>query len=231
MNLYGWRQAAFIQLLGGNDPEVLKAASARLSETMSSEPGFSKAVMWLHTLIESGFPLRQDRQLPSVPADGGLLTVHMETEIHALVVHCIAKSIARDDHLDLATESSNWSHPAIGALYQDLVSCGFTRSKGCDAHFVSWISRLSNGSPLFGDDFRSEWSFYTVFSNQELVAMVPVLQAATDFKRPLPEGIPAELVQKMTTELSEGAKEFVAELINWFRQIEQAGQDAFILWW
>jgi len=93
------------------------------------------------------------------------------------------------------------------------------------------MSNLSNGSPLFGDDFRTEWSFYTLFSNQELATMIPVFQAAADFKRPLPEGYPEELTKKMVTGLSEGGKDFVADLINWFGQIQRAGQDAFILWW
>ena len=231
MNLYGWSLPSFAQVLGSKDSAVLEDATARLCETLPNEPGLSKAKAWLQTLIESGFPLRQDREMPSEPADGGLLTVRMETEVHVFAIYCLVRAIARNDHLDLATESSNWAHPAVGSLYQDLSSCGFTRSESCCVQYFSWMSRLSNGSPLFGDDFRTEWSSYTFFSNQELADMIPVFQAAADFRRPLPEGYPEELTTKMMTGLSEGGKEFVADLIKWFDQIQRSGQDAFLLWW
>jgi hypothetical protein len=231
MNLYGWSMPAFRQALGSKDSAVLEKATARLSETLPKEPGLSRAKAWLRTLIENGFPLQQDREPASDPADGGLLTVQMETEVHVFAIYCLARAIARNEHLDLASESSHWAHSAVRSLYQELASCGFTRSKSCSVQFFSWMSSLSNGSPMFGDDFRTEWSFYTLFSNQDLVAMTPVLQAAADFKRALPEGYPEELTKKMLTGLSDGSKEFVGELLKWFGQIQRAGQDAFILWW
>jgi hypothetical protein len=231
MNLYGWSQPAFTAALGSKDAAVLEAATARLSETLPKEPGHSRARAWLRTLVESGFPLRQDREPPAEPADGGLLTVRMETEVHVFAAHCLARAVARDDHLDLAGESSNWKHPAVGSLYQELAACGFTRSKGCCREYFSWMARLMEGSPLFGDAFRTQWSFYSLFSNQELAAMIPVLQAAAEFTRPLPAGCPEEIVRNTKTSLSEGGKGFVADLIRWFGQIQRAGQDAFILWW
>jgi hypothetical protein len=91
--------------------------------------------------------------------------------------------------------------------------------------------KLSNGSPIFGDEFRTQWSFYTLFSKQELTAMVPVFHAAVEYKRPLPEGYPEEHTKKMATGLPEGAKQFAGDLIKWFSAIQRAGQDAFILWW
>ena len=93
------------------------------------------------------------------------------------------------------------------------------------------MSSLSNGSPLFGDDFRTGWSFYSLFSNSDLAAIIPVFQAAADFKRVLPEGYTEELTKKMATGLSDNSKAFVLDLIKWFGQIQQAGQDAFVLWW
>jgi hypothetical protein len=155
----------------------------------------------------------------------------METEVHVFAAYCLARTIARHDHLDLASESSHWAHPAVGSLYRELASCGFTKSKNCCVQYFSWMSGLSNGSPLFGDDFRTEWSFYTLFSNRDLAAMIPVFQAAGDFKRSLPEEYPEELTKQMATSLSDGGKAFVLDLIKWFGQIQRAGQDAFILWW
>ena len=206
---------------------MLKAATARLAECLSSEPAHSKAKAWLRTLIDDGFPLRQDRDPPAEPSDGGLLTVCMETEIHVTVVHCIARAISSD----LTVDTSHWKHSSTGALYNDSVACGFTRSKECRMEYFSWMGSLGNGTPLFGDDFRTEWSFYTVFTNQELAAMLPVLRAAVDFKRPLTEEYPEEVRREIRMELSESAKSFSTDLINWFGQIQKAGQDAFILWW
>jgi hypothetical protein len=231
MNLYGWRLSSVTQVLGSKDSALLEAATARLSEALPKEPALSQARAWLQTLIESGFPLQQDRPPLSVSADGSLLTVQMETEVHVTVVHCLARAIASEDDLDLASESSNWDHSAVGSLYQELASCGFTRSTYCCPQYFSWMLRLSEGSPLFGDDFRTEWSFYTFFANEELAAMIPVFQAAADFKRSLPKDYPEEARKKMRMGLSDGGKEFIGGLIKWFSQIQQAGQDAFILWW
>jgi hypothetical protein len=231
MNLYGWSLPAFKQVLGSKDPAVLEKATALISETLSKEAAQSKAKAWLHTLIENGFPLRQDRQTSLEPADGGLLTVQMETEAHVFTVYCLARAIAGDEQLDLASESSNWTHPMVGSLYRDLASCGFTKSKSCCIQYFSWMSDLSNGTPLFGDDFRTEWSFYTLFSNSDLAAMIPVFQAAADFRRTLPEGYPEELTKTMATGLSDAGKPFVLDLIKWFGKIQATGQDAFILWW
>ncbi len=93
------------------------------------------------------------------------------------------------------------------------------------------MSDLSNGTPLFGDDFRTDWSFYTLFSNSDLETMIPVFQAAADFKRILPEGHPGELTKRMAMSLSDAGREFALDLIKWFGQIQQSGQDVFILWW
>jgi hypothetical protein len=230
MNLYGWRLSAFRQVLGSKDAALLKAATARLSEALRDEAALSKGKAWLQTLVENGCPFRQDRQPLSEPDDGGLLTVQMETEVHVAVIHCLARAIACDDNLDLASESSDWTHPAVGSLHQELVSCGYTRSKNCCVQYVPWMLRLSKGSPLFGDDFRTQWSFYTLFANAELAAMIPVFQAAADFKRPLAKGYPKGAMKKMKMGLSDSGKEFINDLIKWFSQIQQAGQDAFILW-
>lgn len=231
MNLYGWSLPELQLALGSKDVAVLAKATALISETLPNEPTQSIAKAWLRTLILSGFPLRRDREQPSEPADGGLLTMQMETEAHAFAAHCLARAIARDEHLNLAGESSNWAQPAVEATYRELEACGFTRSNSCCPEYFSWMSALSKGTPLFGDDFRTEWSYYTLFSNDDLAAMIPVFQAAADFKRTLPEGYPEELTKKMTTSLSVTGKEFVLDLIRWFSQIHEAGQDAFILWW
>jgi hypothetical protein len=231
MNLYGWHLSFFKQVLGGKDAALLEAATARLAEALPEEPARSRATAWLQTLIESGFPLRQDHPPPSEPADGGLLTVQMETEVHVAVVHCLARAIAREDDLDLAIDSSSWAHPAAGSLYQELVSCGFTRSESCCVQLHTWMLRLSDGSPLFADDFRTDWSFYTWFTNEELAALIPVFRAAAEFKRPLPKGYSEEALRKIRTELSDGGKAFIGDLIRWFGQIQQAGQDALIIWW
>src|SRR5262245_2570382 len=166
MNLYGWRFDDFKRALGSKNGAVLKAAKGRLSECLE-EPHLSRGIAWLTTLIEKGFPLRQDRQPPSEPDGGGLLTVQMEGEMHAFVVYGIFRAIAHDDYLDLASESSSWKHQAVASLYNELAACDFARFGKCPIEYYGWMSALSTGSPIFGDDFRTKWSFYSLFSNQE----------------------------------------------------------------
>lgn len=230
MNIYGWCQLDFLQVLGSKDAALLEKASSLISHALPGEPARSQALAWLHTLVESGYPLRQARE-PSSNAVGDLLTVKMETEAHVFANFCLARAIASDGHLDLASVSSHWSQPAVGKLYRELASCGFTKSSECCVQYFSWMSGLSSGTTLFGDDFRSDWSFYTVFSNSDLAAIIPVFNAAAAFQRTLPEGIPDEYARTMVTCLSDESKLFVQDLVNWFAQIQQAGQDAFILWW
>jgi hypothetical protein len=229
MNLYGWSINSFTQVLGSKNAPVLEAATARLSEYLD-EPNLSKGKAWLTNLIQTGFPLRGDRPPPSECAGGGLLTVQMESEVHVSVVHSIARAIADDNYLDLAGESSSWSHPAVGSLYNELAACEFKHSGKCPVEYHTWMWTLSNGSPIFGDDFRTDWSFYSLFTNQELAAIVPVFQAAEQFKRSLPDKLPEDYRAKMRTSLSEGGKHFIGDLIKWFSAIQRAGQDAFILW-
>jgi hypothetical protein len=230
MNLYGWSFDSFTQVRGSKNAAVLEAATARLSECLD-EPNLSKGKTWLTTLIDSGFPLQRDRQPPPEPAGGGLLNVQMETEVHVFVVHSIARAIARDDYLDLAGESSNWSHPAVQSLYNELAACEFKRSGKCSVEYFTAMWKLIDGSPLFGDDFRTEWSFYSLFTNQELAAIIPVFHAAEEYKRSVPDNLPEDYKAKMRTSLSEGGKQFIGDLLKWFRAIHEAGQDAFILWW
>jgi hypothetical protein len=239
MNIYGSSLTSFKQVLGSKDSAVLEGATECLSAAYGSHPEtLAKAKAWLRTLIEDGFPLRQDREPPSEPGDGGLLTVHMETDIHAFVVHCLVRAIACDDHLDLAEESSKWAHPAVESLSRDLWNCGFTRSERRITHskqsivdYHNWMRKLVNGGPLFGDDFRSQWEIYSFFTNQELAFIIPIFQAALEFGGPVPDNVPDHLKDRVQTRLSEGAKRFLGDLIKWFVQIQEAGQDAFIMWW
>lgn len=229
MNLYGWSYDSFTQVLGSKNAAVLDSATAHLSECLD-EPNLSRGKAWLTTLIETGFPLRRDRPPAPESAGGGLLNVQMETEVHVLVVHSIACAIARDDYLDLADETSNWQHPAVGSLYNELAACEFKRSGKCPVEYHSWMWKLSNGSPIFGDEFRTEWSFYSLFTNQELAAIIPVFQAAEQFKRSLPDNLPEDYRAQIRTTLSDDGKQFIGDLIKWFSAIHRAGQDAFIMW-
>lgn len=230
MNLYGWSFDAFRQVLGSKDSAVLESASKRLTESLK-EPELSKARGWLRTLLWDGFPPRQDRPPSAEPEDGGLLTVQMETESHVFAVYSIVRSIAQSPNVDLATESSDWTHSAVSSLYQDLSACGFSRSKDCPVRFHNWISQLSNGTALFGDDFRTQWSFYSWFTNHDLESVIPVLQAAAKFTRPVPEGYPEEARMKIPTGVSEDGKKYIADLLGWFGQLQTTGRDAFVLWW
>jgi hypothetical protein len=91
--------------------------------------------------------------------------------------------------------------------------------------------QLINGRPIFGDDFRTNWSYYLYFTNDELAAIIRVFKAAKKFKRSLPDNLPDEHRATIRTGLSEGGKKFIGDLIKWFSAIQRAGQDALIVWW
>jgi hypothetical protein len=232
MNLYGWSLRAFGNVLASANSSVLKAATAHFVQSQKDESAIPRGKAWLQTLIEKGFPLREARERPAEPIDGGLLTMQMETEAHVFATYSIVRAIAADDHIDLARESSDWAQPVVSAFHRELGDCRFSQSKECPRELHSWIWKLNHGTPLFGDDFRTNWSYYTIFTHQELAAMVPVFQAAVDYERPVPESTPNYPRNPgVMRRLSEGPRQFAQDLSKWLGQIKEAGQDAFILWW
>jgi hypothetical protein len=235
MGVYASSLSSFTKVLGSKDFKVLKAASARLTEIFSDEAARTRALAWLRTLVQDGFPLKRDREPVSEPADGGLLTMRMETEAHLPVVYCIVEAISTDGLTNLGEKG--WGHPAVSSLFNELRACGFTdsmpflRSREFITNYYRWMHMLSNGTPLFGDDFRSSWSYYTWFTNKELANIIPVFRAAAKFRRPpLSSNMPNRLKRKMMMHLSKGGKEFIGDLIKWFGQIQKARKDAFIYW-
>ena len=231
INLYGCKLRQLLGVIGSKDSSVREIAGNYLSETLTDEAALAKACAWLRTLVDDGYPLKSEREPPSVPDDGSLLVTRLETELHAFVVYSIVRAVSRNTCLDLASDSSHWHHSAIVSLYNDFRICGFTRSKECPTRFLQLGSALSHGTPLFGDDFRTDWSFYTFLTNNDLENLVSVLEAARKFEKPVPDYVPAEVRKTMVTRLSDEGNAFAEELIAWFCQIQQAHQDAFIMWW
>ena len=231
MNLYGWSFQGFCVVLGSKNRSVLKAATAQLSKCLSDEADLARGEAWLGTLIDAGYPFNKDRERPVPPTDGGLLTMQMETAAHIYGIHCIARAIARDDHLDLSMDSSNWSRPSVHSLLQELGACRFTIKGGLPREYYSWMVRLADGLPFFGDDFRTNWEFYSCFTNEELASLIPIFKAGARFKRKFPEDFSEESKARMPSSLSEGGRRLIKDLIKWFSRIQEAGQDAFIIWW
>lgn len=231
MNLYGCQISAIHEAVGSKSDTLLEAASAQVADTLNEESARAKAIAWLETLIQTGHPLNSARPHPSVPEDGSLLVSHVETEIHVCALHCLIQGIQRDDWLDLSGQSSHWHHSAISALYNDLAACGFTKSTECPMELFRCLESLNHGTPLFGDDFRTDWSYYSLLPTNEVVGFIQALKVAVEFKRSIPDFIPEHLRETMVISLTDEAREFVTELSGWLRQIADSGQDAYILWW
>lgn len=228
LNLYGWNSDKFRQVLGSGNQEVLERSQSLVAEAFKKEELRDRGQGWLRTLINEKIQLRSERLPAQAPTDGGLLNVLMETEVHAIAVDCLRRAVTRADHLDLSMDSSSWSHPAVLNLHRELRTIDFNSSQHGDRRYWTWISVLSNGSPLFGDDFRSDWSYYSILSADDVAGFIPFLKAAVDFERKLPSWAPAG---EHPTSLSEMAKKFAMALCGWFEQIQQAGQEPFIIWW
>lgn len=230
MNLYGCRLESLTELLGSKDSAVSADASERLAKAIRNEDDLAMAKAWLGRLIDRGYPLRESRPSIQAPESGELLVAHLETELHALALSSLVEATLDRGGRDYSVESSHWHHSSIDALYNDLARCGFTRSRDCPVRLHEWISSLSNGTPLFGDDFRSEWSFYSILRNDDLAGLLDVFRAAVEFTRELAEEVPHELRSTIQVRLSHEGRSFITDLSKWFSQIHQARQDAFILW-
>src|SRR5215469_6663797 len=117
MNLYGWSFTAFRNTIGSGDEALLQKATAQLNEALK-EPHLSRGVAWLRTLIQKGYPLREE-PAPFLPReDGGLVSVLAETETHAVVVDAIKMAIAQPDHLNLVVRSSTWVKECGASLHR-----------------------------------------------------------------------------------------------------------------
>jgi hypothetical protein len=231
MNLYGWKLQEFIDVIGSKSAKVLETASAHLAEKFkgrSDHADLPKAIAWLRTLINEGHPLRQDRERPTVGADGDLVVMHMEAGIHVAVINSLVVTLRREEFLNPAFDS--WSQGISSAIHKELRVCGFIGSSQCSVEFLQALWRLDGGTPLFGDDFCTGWEYYSIIENDQIAALVTSFEAALRFERILPDGIPEEARKRLRTRLSDDVREFLGNLIGWFGQIHQAGQDAFITW-
>jgi hypothetical protein len=50
---------------------------------------------------------------------------------------------------------------------------------------------------------------YSIFTNHELAAIIPVFQAAADFEKSVREGYPEELAKDLKTGLSDTGRKFI----------------------
>jgi hypothetical protein len=229
-NVFGWSFQGLKQVLRSKDAEVLRQASLMITAARLETLDQQRALTWLRTLIDDGLSLRSERPRPSLGDDGGLLTVQVETEFHALVVISLVQTIAHKQELNWTEDSSDWKHEGISAVWNEATACRFTGSDKCALHFFKGMAALSRGTPLFGDDLRSDWSLYTYMLHADLAGFIAGLRAVESFERRLPTDIPEKYRKELPTSLSDNAKLFVHKLSEWFSRIEQAGQDFFVMW-
>jgi hypothetical protein len=231
MHLYGWKLQEFIDAIGSKNTRLLKRASSHLEKTYKGgrdEANLPKALAWLRTLINEGHSLRKDRQWPAPGVDGGLVIMHMEAGIHVAAVFCLFQALRRKEYLDSGFDL--WNDRISLALSDDLRACGFNNSRKYSVEFIQALWKLGGGTPLFGDDFCTNWEKYAIIENKQLAILVAGFQAALNFRRKLPKSMSASDRKRINTCLSDRSKQFVSELVGWLRGIQRASQDAFILW-
>lgn len=226
MHLFGCRLERVRAALGRGDAELLATGMAQLEAAYGGHGIPPPAATWLRTLLTSGPP---EPPAPD-PDDGGLLVVRLETEHHATAACVLARTCSGPDCLDFTLESSERLDSEVAGLCEEMQACLFTRSIWCPPVLLRGMTALSVGTPLFGDDFRSDGALYTIFPHAELADLAAALQAAVDYRRVVPERVPAALLKSMKTELSPAAKSFAAELAEWFSRLRLAEQDAFVMW-
>ena len=230
MNLYGCSLVAIYEAIGSNSEVLLASASMMVTDLLRDDSERDNAIKWLGTLIQYGYPLKGVRSKPSAPEDGSLLVAHFETEAHILALHCLIQSIRKDNWGDLSERSSHWHRTAISALYKNLATCGCLKSSDCPTALFRCIEVLGNGSPLFGDDFYTDWSYYALIPQQDLIDFVRGLEFAITYAGPFSNDISRHTSDAAVTQLSDDGREFVNELSSWFTEIANLNQDAYVFW-
>jgi hypothetical protein len=230
MDLHGWKLQEFIDVIGSKNATVLERASAHLEELYkgAKDDDLSKALAWLHTLINEGHSLRWERERPAVAMDGALLAMQMEAGIHVNVIYSLVEAIRREEFLHPAFDS--WGQGVSTGLRNEFSACGFIGSRECSIEFLQALHRLDGGTPLFGDDFYTSWQYYSIIENDRIAALVQGFEGVLRFERKLPADIPDHIRERFKVRVSDDYKKLISDLIGWLGQIEQAGQDAFILW-
>lgn len=231
MNLYGFRLASLVDRLGSGNPDVLDAARSLLSKSLRDEADLVSAQVWLETLVCTGYPVKYGAPAPHASENGGLIVSHSETETHAFVAWALMQATAGPDLLDLSEVSSVYTIDAITTLYDESRACGFLKSRDCSVDFITSLSSLQSGTPLFGDEFRSDWSFYSILENRRLTSVIPVMAAACRFERIIPDHLPPEVKSSMRARLSDQGRSFADEFSRWLGEIRDSGLDAFLMWW
>lgn len=151
--------------------------------------------------------------------------------VRSRALHSLFQALREGQWLDLAGESSAWTLDGLNDLYADLVACGFAGSPSCSGTLLENLGRLRDGTPLFGDGFLTEWSYYSILRRSEVLELVADLTAAVDFERPLPAYVPPQVRDQMVLRLSPGALELATQLGAWCARIAAAGEDVYALWW
>jgi hypothetical protein len=231
MNLYGFTPTEVIDCIGSTDQNIQQDAKREVSRLLRAEADQAKARGWLRTIFGGrAVSLRKDRPALAVGDDGGLVITQVETEIHALALFGLVQAVRANRYLDISAESSHWHQKAVSSLYAEMSACGFFRSGNVPIEFHTWISQLIDGTPLFGDSFWSDWSYYSILERRELAQFGNVLQSAITYQREIPEEIPEDVARTITRTLSNQGKRFASDFSGWCSQLSQVGQDAFILW-
>lgn len=232
MNLYGCDFDALKATIMSGDEDLLQRASGRLDEIFKdSEWARELSGKWLEKLIKHGCPLKESHDNLAVPEDGGLLVSQLEAETHVFAIHSIFESLKNDTWLNLSGPSSNYTPTAVRRLYRELDDCEFLSSDQCPEQLANCLVSISTGTPLFGDGFHTNWSYYCFLENQKLLEMQRGLEAALTHKKFIPDYVPEEVKKDYFLELSEGGRKFTNELLNWLGSLTEADQDLYIIWW
>ena len=231
MNLYSFELSSLIELLSSGEQGILAAAHENVEASLRAPDDRERAKLWVSRLVRDGVLLARDREPPSTPSDGDLLVSRLETELHVVGLFALIRAMTNPQALDLAVESSSWTRETLGAVIGEMRECGFLGSAECPRVLRESLAALDSGTPLFGDGFRTDWSYYSILQHAVLGETIAALERACAYRRPIPAYVPESVRKSVKAELSEAGRALVQELRGWLGKVMSAGHDALVLWW
>ncbi|MBI1247035.1 hypothetical protein GC197_04230 [bacterium] len=216
MHLYGCNLATIRETFESGNAELLLAAQRRVISIYGNAELCARANAWLRALIEEGYSLSFDRTADAPDS---------EAHPHAAAINGLVKTLAQPSWLDLSRDSSQWDQAAMEAFMNDVRGLKFESSAipvYSKKFFPVTIAKLSGGTALFSDRFNYRWGYYCFLEHAELGLLLAALADVKTYKGELPD-LPS-------TRISKESERLIDAMIGLFQQIQQANQDAYVLW-
>ena len=191
INIAGFDLRKMRTLIGSRSPTLIDELCAAFDKSWSDAETKADGYAIIERAVMEGTPFPD---------------LQIETEIHATA----ACMFARHDQNMHALMSSTWNAQAFGELLREL-------PKKLPPLVRVFLRAMRDGTPLFGQEIRSSWSYYAYFAHAKVQAFHTAL---VDFQTEHPRFTGQDFCYG-----------FLDELVDWLRQINEAKRDLWYVAW